>query len=220
MLLHIGLTFLVAALFGFVCLKLKIPGGMLVGAILGVASLNIFTGMAVMPYPAKFTAQATAGAFIGFQVKRDDLSRMKALLRPALLMLTCMMLTNLVVGFGIYAVGTMDLVTAMMCAVPGGMGDTPLIAADMGANAGQVVVMQFVRMCFGIGVFPSLIVALNRRLHAGMPAETCAAVCLDDEDKPGPPPGRVGAGRPPSIPARQPFRAACSAAGRASRRAF
>lgn len=64
----------------------------------------------------------------------------------------------MVMGFIIWVVSPMDLLTSMLCALPGGISDTPLIAMDMGADAAKVALMQFVRMVFGIGVLPSLIV--------------------------------------------------------------
>ncbi|MEG1773915.1 MAG: AbrB family transcriptional regulator, partial [Oscillospiraceae bacterium] len=70
---------------------------------------------------------------------------------------------NLLVGLLIWQLGPMDFLTSMLCAVPGGMGDTPLIAADMGADSGKVAVLQFIRMTAGIGVFPSLIAAYDRK---------------------------------------------------------
>ena len=46
--------------------------------------------------------------------------------------------------------------------VPGGMGDTPLIASELGAEMPPVVIMQFVRMVVGIGVFPGMIMLVTK----------------------------------------------------------
>jgi len=59
----------------------------------------------------------------------------------------------------------MDLVTSLMCAIPGGMSDIPIISEEMGADSGKVAVMQFVRMVFGIGVFPSMIAKVSSSKH-------------------------------------------------------
>lgn len=157
------LTFAVAALSGYIMMKLKVPGGMMVGAIVGVATLSILTGQAYMPSAAKVSAQIAAGAFIGCSVEKSDIIRLRYILKPAAIMMTAMLILNIVVGFIICAVSPLDLLTALMCAVPGGMSDIPLIAADMGADAAKVTVMQFVRMVIGIGVFPSLIAEFDRR---------------------------------------------------------
>lgn len=140
---------------------------MMVGAIVGAAALNIAAGMASMPGWTKLTAQCLAGAFIACSVERSDLLRLPHIFRPALVLLGAVLTLNLVLGMVIWAVSPMDLLTALMCAVPGGMSDTPMIASDLGADAPKVAVLQFVRMSVGVGVFPSLITAMTRRLPSG-----------------------------------------------------
>lgn len=62
----------------------------------------------------------------------------------------------------IHKVTDLDWITSFMCAVPGGMSDTPIIAADMGGNGGKVAVMQFSRLLAGIGLFSSLILTVTK----------------------------------------------------------
>jgi uncharacterized protein len=50
-----------------------------------------------------------------------------------------------------------------MSAVPGGMSDTPIISAEMGADASKVAVLQFVRLVAGIGIFPLMIGLIARK---------------------------------------------------------
>ena len=64
------LTLFVGAAAGFLFLKGKIPGGMMVGALVGTVILNIGTGLAYMPSTARMAAQITAGAFIGAAMKK------------------------------------------------------------------------------------------------------------------------------------------------------
>ena len=77
-------------------------------------------------------------------------------------MLGGMLYLNLIMGFVIHKVTDLDWITSFMCAVPGGMSDTPIIAADMGGNGGKVAVMQFSRLLAGIGLFPSLILTVTK----------------------------------------------------------
>ena len=86
-----------------------------------------------------------------------------------------MLVLNLILGFLIYLCSPLDLLTALMCAVPGGMSDTPIIAADLGADAPKVALLQFVRMSAGIGLFPSLIARITRNEPADPPPEASAA---------------------------------------------
>ncbi len=136
---------------------------MMIGAIIGVAALGITTDMASMPYYAKFVAQTTAGAFIGCSIEKSDIRRMPYLIKPLTVLLSIYLFVNLAVGMIIWKTTPVDLTTALMSAVPGGMSDTPIIAADMGANAAQVAVLQFVRMTVGIGFFPWLIQMIDKK---------------------------------------------------------
>lgn len=143
-------------------LRLKVPGGMMVGAILAVTILSITTDLAVMPVQAKVTAQCLAGAFIACSVSREDLKNIPRLWKPLVVLLASLLAVNLLMGLLIWRISPLDPLTAMLSCVPGGMSDTPIIAADMGADAGKVAILQFVRMSAGIGVFPSLILLITK----------------------------------------------------------
>ncbi|MGI6703318.1 MAG: AbrB family transcriptional regulator [Clostridia bacterium] len=156
------LTIMVGAAFGYFLYKLKVPGGVMVGSIVGVTVLNIAFNAAYMPLPAKVIAQITAGAYIGCTAKKSDIYRMKYIYKPAIILLTSYFILNMVLGLTISIISRLDFLTSFMCAIPGGISDVPLIAVDMGADASKVVVMQFVRMAAGVGVFPGLIAALNK----------------------------------------------------------
>lgn len=147
---------------GLLLFYLKVPGGMMVGAILSVTILSISAGMAHMPSEAKVIAQCLAGAFIACGVSRDDLKNLPKLWKPLLVLLISLLFVNLLLGVLICRYSPLDLLSAMLCAVPGGMSDVPIIAADMGADAGKVAILQFIRMSTGIGLFPSLILLLTK----------------------------------------------------------
>jgi len=151
------LTLACCFLGGLLFKKLKIPGFMLVGAVAAAAFLNIAFDAAYMSSNAKLLAQIIAGAFIGLTIERSDLMRFREIMIRALLLIIGYLIMNIVLGLLICLVSPLDLMTVLFGAVPGGMSDVPLIAADMGADASKVVVMQFVRMIMGIGVFPGMI---------------------------------------------------------------
>ncbi|MDF2678458.1 MAG: rane-spanning protein [Bacillota bacterium] len=159
---NLFLTLIIGLIGGYVFLKLKVPGGMMVGSIVLITLFNINTDVIYMPTVAKTIAQIIAGAFIGSGIEKDDLYRLKYITKPALTLVSGMLILNIITGFLIYLTSPLDLVTALMCSVPGGMSDIPLISADMGADSSKVAVMQFVRMVFGIGVFPSVISKITK----------------------------------------------------------
>lgn len=150
---------------GLLIFKLKVPGGMLVGAILGAAALNIATGQAFIFSQAKVLAQALTGAYIGCMMTREDVRRLPRLIRPYLFVLAILLALNLAMAAVFYNRTDLDLLTCLFCTAPGGMSDTPLIAMDMGADGSVVAVMQFVRMIFGMGCLPTVILLSDRLLE-------------------------------------------------------
>ena len=156
-LIQILLTLACALAVGRLLDRLHVPGGMMVGAVIGACVLGVFFDQAYMPGPAKTIAQIIAGAFIGSGIKREDLAEMKTIMKPALILIPGLLAVNIIAGLLVYQTGKMDLLTALMCCVPGGISDIPMIAADMGADPSIVVTMQFIRLVLGIGVFPIMI---------------------------------------------------------------
>lgn len=157
---QILLTMLCAVLVGLLLDRLHVPGGMMIGAVIGACVLETTAGIASMPSAAKTFAQIIAGAFIGSGIRREDVSAMRHIVKPALILLPCLLAVNIAAGYIVYQVSSMDLLTALICCAPGGMSDMPMIAADLGADPSVVVVLQFVRMTMGIGAFPLMIRAV------------------------------------------------------------
>ena len=125
--LQLLLTLAVGGAGGLLFFKLKVPGGMMVGALVAVTILSIGSGLSYMPSAARVAAQIAAGAFIGTTVEKSDLKRLPHLIRPAALLLGAMLCLNLIMGLVFHFLGGVDWLTAFLCAVPGGMSDTPII---------------------------------------------------------------------------------------------
>lgn len=161
----LALTLVVGGVFGWLANKIKIPGGFMAGAIVGVGAINILFNIAYMPSDTKTFVQIVAGAFVGCTMEKSDIRRLPKIIKPALLMLLGLLILNMVAGFLIYFVSPLDLVTSLMSVVPGGISDTPIIAADMGADGPKVAIMQMVRQILGIGVFPAMIMFFDKRME-------------------------------------------------------
>lgn len=158
----LALTLAVGSGCGLLLKKLGVPAAFMIGAFAGVACLNTAFGWAWVPSGTSVAVQIVAGAFVGCSMERSDVSRLKSIWKPVALMLGSFLALFLVVGFAIWAASPLDLATSLMCAVPGGVNDTPVVAADMGADAPVVAIMQLVRQVLGIGVFPLMIEAFDR----------------------------------------------------------
>ncbi|HIW77324.1 MULTISPECIES: AbrB family transcriptional regulator [Gordonibacter] len=155
-------TLVVGAAGGLLLKRLKVPAGLMIGAFVAVAVLNVSTGFAWLPSGTRTGVQIVAGAFVGCSLERSDVARLRSFVKPIVVMLVSFLILNLVLGFVLWATSPLDLVTSLMCAVPGGINDTPIVAADMGADAPAVTVMQLIRQVLGIGVFPVMIAAFDR----------------------------------------------------------
>ncbi|MDR2479053.1 MAG: AbrB family transcriptional regulator [Treponema sp.] len=166
-LVNIPLTLLAGGAFGAVFILLKIPKGLRIGAMLGSALLSVFFNAAYMPSPTRLAVQAVAGALIACSMEKSDLKCLPLVVKPTLIMLLSFLVLNIGAGFLIYRISPLDLVTALMCVIPGGVTDAPIIAVDMGADPSKVAVAQLARYILGVGVFPPMIFAWdNMRLAA------------------------------------------------------
>lgn len=164
------LTLAVGIPCGLLAKRLKVPAGFMIGAFAGVSALSVVTGAAWLPAETRTLVQMVAGAFVGCSLERSDIARMRTFVKPLLLMLGSFLVLNIALGFIIWAISPLSLVTALMCAVPGGINDTPIVAAAMGANAPDVTIMQLIRQVLGIGAFPVMIAAYDRvQERAGHP---------------------------------------------------
>lgn len=162
-LFYLFLTLAIGSVFGLAASKMKIPGGLMVGAVVGVAALNIFFETTYIPTDTKLFVQIVAGAFIGCITEKSDVKRIPVIVKPTIIMILGFLVLNLFAGLLIYLVSPLDLLTSLMSVVPGGISDTPIIAAAMGADAPKVAVMQMARQILGIGIFPSLILAYDNK---------------------------------------------------------
>lgn len=151
------LTFAAAFAVGILLRRLNVPGALMVGGVIGAAFLSVCFNCAYMPKEGKLAVQILTGAFLGCTMDFDDPSLLKKTIKPAAILLAGYMAITMLLGVIIHALEDIDLLTAMCSAIPGGTQETPLIAEDMGANAVQVAVLQFVRMFFGVSLFPIMI---------------------------------------------------------------
>ena len=157
MIARILLTIVVGSVGGFFLYKLKVPGGFMVGAMLGVAIVNVASGQAFMPKATKIVVQIVAGAFVGCTVTREDIRRLPFIFKPTVILISSLLFINILGGALITHFSPLDPLTSLLSMVPGGLSDVPILAADMGADGAIVTVLQLVRNVVGVGVFPSVI---------------------------------------------------------------
>jgi membrane AbrB-like protein len=159
---YILLTLLIGGIFGLLFMALKIPNGLRIGALLGAALFSVFFHRAYMPPQTRFLVQVIAGALIGCSMEQSDLRRLPQVIKPTAIMVMSFFVLNFSAGALIHWVSPLDWVTSFMCVIPGGVTDTPIVAADMGADVPKVALMQLARYILGIAVFPPMILAWDQ----------------------------------------------------------
>lgn len=150
-------TLLIAGIGGYLGIKLKVPAGAFVGAMIAVAIFNMYTGKGQMPMQFKLVAQIVVGGMIGLNFKMDTLSELKSLLMPALIILIGLTFYCILLGFIIHKVTGLDLVTSLFSTSPGGITDMTLISEAYGAETPKVAILHLVRLVTVITVLPAAI---------------------------------------------------------------
>ncbi len=145
-LLWLVITIIAGAAGGITLKKLKVPAGPLVGAIIVVGTLNILTGKMYMPTEVKILTKTVAGLFIGMSVTRDSVRSLLKLIKPAVILVVCIIGLCLGMGFIFYFASDFNFPTALFAVAPGGITDMSLLAMDMGGDSSVVALLQVVRL--------------------------------------------------------------------------
>lgn len=143
--MNIVLTLLTAAIGGILFLLFKIPGSLMVGAMLTTIAFNFLTGRGALPDGASVFVQFLLGAYIGNMLHREDLKKLKKLWAPALLLLFGMTAYAIVTGFLFFKAADCDILTAMYATAPGGMVEVCLFAGDTGGNTSLIAAFHTLR---------------------------------------------------------------------------
>lgn len=154
--MNLILTVLISAIGSFLFYKLKVPAGAMVGAIIFSAIFNIFTGMGYFPKLVRIAVQAIVGGFIGQRISMNDVREMKTIIKPSLQLFFGIVFFSFLTGITIHAVSQVDITTALLSSVPGGMSDIAMISADVGANPTQSTALQMVRYLIAILLLPQV----------------------------------------------------------------
>lgn len=82
--------------------------------------------------------QIMVGMMIGLGITREAVLEMKEMVIPGLVLVICMVVVGISLGFLIKKLGNLDVVTSLYSTAPGGMTDMVLIAGSQGADTPKV----------------------------------------------------------------------------------
>ncbi len=153
---HFALLFLCAAVVGVLFWQIGVTAGAMIGAMLGGAAFTIFTHKVPFPRKMQIGMQICSGAFIGIQMKKENLAHIDVLLIPILIMIVGILVFVFLTSFVMHKLTKLDYPTCMFASTPGGLQEMSLLSEEMGADTLKVAVMQTMRLVFVISFFPTL----------------------------------------------------------------
>lgn len=149
---------------GLAAWRLGMPGGAVVGALLGSGLYNLLVpSRVVVPLPFELTAQIAAGVLIGFSFNRGLLQNGFSILLWGLLAAGTYVGLGFVLAVIASRLGYLSFATALFGFSPGGITGIALIAGSEGADAGAVSLIHFVRVMLLFILVPLLFRLLGAR---------------------------------------------------------
>lgn len=135
---------------------LRLPAGVLVGAMLAVALANMSGKIPVISPPgeARLVLQVGLGILLGSRFTTDTLAALKTLWQPALVCAAIAIGTGLLSAVLVSRWLGVEKLTAFLGSAPGGLSDMSLIALDIGAQGPTVLVMHLVRLVCVVSIVP------------------------------------------------------------------
>lgn len=157
---RIFVTLLIACIGGIIGIKLKIPAGAMIGAMIAVAAYHIWSGKGELPINFKIAAQIIVGGMLGLNFSMDTLHGLKDMALPAIVMLLGLMLLSVVLGIVVAKTTGLDLITALFSSAPGGITEMTLASEAYGADTPKVALLHLMRLISVITVLPLVIKAV------------------------------------------------------------
>lgn len=161
--LFVGITLFFALLGGLLFLKLRIPTGAFLGAMVFAMVLSIFLDAYRMPSYMSTTAKIAAGTFIGTKISRHNIANLRKIILPIIINTVVTLCISLAVGLFIYTISPLNKVTALFGTAPGRIADMALISLEYGADMTGVALLQTVRLLTCIIGFPFIVNRLRIR---------------------------------------------------------
>lgn len=138
---------LVGCVCGLFAKKMGVPGGPIVGAMLGSGlAAATFSGQFVMPEHVSTTIQIMLGISLGITCDRSSLYVMVKVFPFAILSTLALLCCAVLMAWIASKTGTINFATALFGFSPGGMSGMGLLAQSEGLQMSTVAMMHIVRI--------------------------------------------------------------------------
>jgi uncharacterized protein len=153
--------------------RLPVPAGVLVGTLVAVGIGGGGVVLLGLPHlsvpPGTYSLlQILLGMLVGFRMSREGLREGAQALLPASLLAAIIIPASIVASLAAASITSLDVVTALFAAAPGGLTEMTTVGASFGADGAAVASVQLVRVILAVVVVD---VILQRLEHKGDESE-------------------------------------------------
>jgi membrane AbrB-like protein len=137
-----------AALLGAtIATLLQLPAAPLLGAMVGVAAVNIVTSSAFSIPPAgRWIVYVFMGWLLGMSVNADTLKQLRDAFVPIAVTVVAFLVFGLVAAWLLWRFTSIDSLTALLATAPGGIAQMGAFSAGAGANVPVVLTVHVLRV--------------------------------------------------------------------------
>jgi membrane AbrB-like protein len=126
---------------------LHLPAAPLLGAMVGVAVVNIATTSAFAIAPAgRWIVYVCMGWLLGMSVNRETLGQLRASLAPIIVTVVAFLVFGLAAAWLLWRFTSIDSLTALLATAPGGIAQMGAMSSSAGANVPIVLTVHVLRI--------------------------------------------------------------------------
>lgn len=148
---------------GLLFRRLRIPGGLIMGAMLGSGTVTLLSERSTaLPTPVAVVAFTAVGLLVGGMLTRDRVRMLKQLWIPATVSSVVLILVGVALGLTLQALGYSSGLAALATS-PGAMSVLAGVAVSAGEDAVAVMLFHVVRVILVVLLIPAIIMLRPRR---------------------------------------------------------
>jgi uncharacterized protein len=141
------LTAAAAVLGAAIATLLHLPAAPLLGAMVGVALVNILTSSAFdFGSTGRWIVYACVGWLLGIGVTAETLTQLKAAAVPIVVIVVAFLVFGLLAAWVLWKFTSIDSLTALLATAPGGIAQMGAMSASAGANVPIVLTVHVLRI--------------------------------------------------------------------------
>jgi membrane AbrB-like protein len=161
--MHWAVTLGAAIAGGVLAERLRLPGGLLLGAMVGSAAVTLGSGVElVTPFPAAAVLFVAVGVMIGTLVTRDRLHRLAPMAWPAVASAAVLIVAGVLVAWLLQWTGLAPP-AAVLATSPGALVVLIAAAAEYGRGETEVALFHVIRIVVVVATVSPLVRWLRRR---------------------------------------------------------